>query len=311
MSEPLVVCVMLTRDRHAMAMRAVEAFRAQTYANRRLLIYNTGGPPLNTFCQHVHERIATRRCNPDGSECGPFERETIGELRNFANQTRLATEADILIHWDDDDLSHPNRISEQVALLQSSGKECVGYREVLFWDSRPAVWKLERNDPSGYPAAGGFVNEAWLYSNRDSRYCIGASLCYWRRVWERRPFEALPKNREGLTEDNAWLRGVDSLGISSMAELPADLRSEYRQEVATEIKRFQPRLICSIHGANSQPYDIEATIARGATEWRRVPEWDGFCRDFMSFPGGEPTQGATSEREADATIRPVLPGEAK
>ena len=44
--------------------------------------------------------------------------------------------ADILVHLDDDDYSHPNRIAEQVVLLQSSGADCVGYREMLFWQNR-------------------------------------------------------------------------------------------------------------------------------------------------------------------------------
>jgi hypothetical protein len=263
MSEPLVACVMLmTPDRKAMASRACDAYNRQTYARRRMVIwYNTGG--------------------------------IIGTLRNEANEEAVIRDKpDIIIHWDSDDVSHPNRIAEQVALLQSSGKDCVGYREVLFWREPRQVYVGEMQAPLGpHPVFELHDGEAWLYSNRDTRYCIGASLCYWRRVWERHPFPALPKNRDGSTEDNVWLRGVDSMG-----------------ELSRLNEQWEPRLICSIHGGNSQAYNIEATISRGATEWRRVPEWDSYLRGIMALPGGEPTLGASSERTADAMIRPALPG---
>ncbi len=39
-----------------------------------------------------------------------------------------------------------------------------------------------------------------------------------------------------------------------------------------------PRLICSIHGGNSMPYDNLET----STSWRRAPEWDAFARERMA-----------------------------
>jgi hypothetical protein len=262
MSEPSVCVIMLTMPGRAQMLgRALRSLNNQTHRSRNHVIM--------TDHQHV---------------------ETIGELRNRAIQQ--AKGFDIIVHADDDDYSHPNRIAEQVALLQSSGKECVGYREVLFWRSSCQVYVGEMQGPLGpHPVFELHDGEAWLYSNRDPRYCIGASLCYWRRVWERHPFPALPKNREGLTEDNAWLRDVDSYG-----------------ELSRLNEQWEPRLICSIHGGNSQAYDIEAKIARGATEWRRVPEWDAYCREIMALPGGEPTLHRSSDETADAMIRPALPG---
>ena len=73
-----------------------------------------------------------------------YEQATIGtKLRNFAGEANgPAWMPEILIHWDDDDYSHPNRIAEQVALLQSSGADAtVGFREMLFWreDALPGL----------------------------------------------------------------------------------------------------------------------------------------------------------------------------
>lgn len=236
MTEPLVCCVMLTRDRPGMARRAVECFRAQTYKTKILVAWDTGGLPDIGLSFQLAQNEWTVEDVPDYS---------IGELRNRA--ARWVTDGphplpDVLIHWDSDDWSHPNRIAEQVALLQQSGKECVGYNEMLFW-----------REPHG---------EAWLYRNANPRYCVGTSLCYWRAAWERRPFPDLPKNGEGTGEDTAWLREVDSLGLGLRAY------------------GYEPRMIASIHGGNTMPYNIEELVANGSREWTRVP-WDDYCREKM------------------------------
>ena len=128
---PTVCAVMLTADRPELAKRAVECFRRQTYPNKTLLIYDTGTDDAED-CPADYPLIIWI---PEEAR-----RRTIGELRNAANSHIEGVEvhlesgttkdcgavgiihwADIIIHWDDDDYSHPNRIAEQVALLQSSG----------------------------------------------------------------------------------------------------------------------------------------------------------------------------------------------
>src|SRR6185436_15303374 len=142
MSNPTVCAMCLVNGRAEMVKRAIKAFKEQTYTGERwLLSFN------------------------DGSGA------TIGTLRNRAVES---IRADIIVHWDSDDWSHPRRIEEQVALLQSSGKECVGYREMLFWDSRECQGRAADGSSVGPPTR---VAAAWLYTNRDTRYCLGASLC--------------------------------------------------------------------------------------------------------------------------------------
>ena len=131
-----------------MARQAVEAFRRQTYdpTRRMLLILDTGD--LSWY---------DGRCDAENElHVEPIRAgETIGELRNYA--ATFAESGDIIVHWDDDDLSHPNRIAEQVALLQSSGADAVGYRQMLFW----------REPMNGVPGTNG---EAWVYTRSDLRY---------------------------------------------------------------------------------------------------------------------------------------------
>ena len=149
---PRVVCICPSRDRPHFLERARRCFEAQTYENKRLYVLDTRHPPFSLL--------------------------TIGMIRNIANQA--AMDAQIIAHWDDDDYSYPGRLSEQVALL--NGVQAVGYREMLFYDSR--------------------ISEAWLYRGA-ADCCIGTSLAYWRTVWKQKPFA---NTNEG--EDNTFGEGL-------------------------------------------------------------------------------------------------------
>lgn len=252
MTEPLVCAVMLTKDRPEMAKRAVECFRSQTYQQKELLVFDNGVERFEMDWRF--ERRIFFAHDPSLFR--------IGALRNKANACMTA---DILIHWDDDDFSHPNRIAEQVALLQASGKQAVGYRDMLFWrDPKPnslphglAEWECECDDCLG---------AAWLYSNNDPRYCLGTSLCYWRETWERRPFPDISRG-----EDKAWLREVNSLGISSLGV-------SYESDRLNK-DTMDPRMIASIHSGNHVVYEPE----QSPHNWKRTSEWDSYCRERMSL----------------------------
>ncbi len=265
MSDPMVCCIMLTRDRPEMARRAVECFRSQTYQNKRLLVYNTG----SEIGVHDHHQIA--------EVCVGLGDMTIGSLRNEAAAI-AGSRSDIICHWDDDDWSHPNRISEQVALLQASVAECAGYREVLFWRTQYRVdTEMGRELPSIKH------DQAWLYSRPSPYWVIGSSFCYWRSVWEKHPFPDLParpKVKDGSTEDVVWRRGVKCVGVVSIAEPYAnELNSSQRAELSLANERYSPRMICSIHGRNSQYYEIELY----PDTWSRAPQWDAHCREVMKL----------------------------
>ena len=192
--DPLVCAIMLTRDRPQMAARAVRSFRAQVYENKRIFILDTSVSDFEIYfdghLQMSEFPYVTGATQPNSEEClwAPFDSGlTIGALRNYANQyAKSRTGADIFVHWDDDDWSHPNRIAEQVALLQQSGWDAVGYRDMLFWrePTRPA---LEVDAPPTEDYSGASYGAAWLYNGATPNYALGTSLCYWRRTWEQRP----------------------------------------------------------------------------------------------------------------------------
>ena len=265
---------MLTRDRPAMAKRAVESFRAQTYGNKSLLIWDTG-PDHEVRWLAREFRVAKESIHhvedvPDFS---------IGELRNRANDWPHAREADIIVHWDDDDWSHPNRIAEQVALLQSSGADAVGYREMLFWRDIQLSEHDVYGDGGDPSRPCDVIEEAWLYSHSRPDYALGTSLCYWRKTWERKPFPDLPKGPGATGEDHEWQQQLRV--VSKSACKNNNLVAGFRTITAVS-EDFAPRMIASIHGGNSsKAYDIEALLAKGNKQWRRTPEWDYFCRMEM------------------------------
>lgn len=227
MSEPLVCAVMLACGRQSMCARAADSFDKQTYQNRKFLVYGN-----------------------DGSQ-------SIGALRNAAN---ALVDADIILHWDSDDYSHPRRIEEQVALLQSSGAPAVGYRDMLFWDTRcqPPIDSATAADL--HEKYWKHQGEAWVYTNQQPRIPLGTSLCYWRKTWEGLPF------RESGCEYHEWCLKVKPVLVSCYGE---------ESTIPTEPGW---RMIAQIHGGNSS--SAYKDIAKHS-EWRRAPEWTQYAERTM------------------------------
>ena len=180
MSNPTVAAVMLVNGREAMVRKAAECIQLQTARGLSIVILDSGEQPV----EGISDYCGAYCWFPGMLHC------PIGELRNFANGM---TDADIIAHCDSDDWSHPRRIEEQVALLQSTGADVVGYDRMLFWRS-------------------GF-DESWLYTGE----ILGTSLCYWRKTWERTPFRAKGWHNEdyGFVTDVKG-RGGNVVAISSV-----------------------------------------------------------------------------------------------
>jgi hypothetical protein len=265
-----------------MTRQAVEAFRAQTYPDKRLLIWDTGRecvPELDSEEDNVYWVPAT---TIGGGK------PTIGMLRNSANSFWNAFP--IICHWDSDDWSHPNRIAEQVALLQSSGAECVGYNEMLFWRETPQVIKDQYAEVlRRYPTDPNVPipqhlrlrdSEAWLYTNRSATWALGTSLCYWRRTWERAPFS----NTYGIgADDTDWFNRVKCFAVPSINPISAWLDSDLPRPWWKSGAAGQPPMVARIHAGNAGNSAYwPAEMAKAPHHWRRVPEWDGYCRKVFA-----------------------------
>lgn len=261
MTEPSVCAIMLTANRPAMARQAVENFRGQTYQRKTLLIVNSGGGPMipNGYAPDIFEPCFV------GADA-----QTIGELRNRAARETIGHGVDILIHWDDDDYSHPNRISEQIALLTSSGSDCVGYNETLFWREAQILRGLFRRRDGSTQLEYNAPGKAWLYRNPDPQYALGTSLCYWRKTWERKPFEATSQG-----EDLRFIAGLKVAAVSSIPDIS-------KSSPTTPIPGgWFPRMIARIHPGNTstayKPEAMQREAQKRNGMWKRVPGWDSYC----------------------------------
>ncbi len=269
----MVVAVMLANGRQAMVRRAIASFCAQTYPadRRRLVVWNTG----------EHQAIDYNLV-PDAEIHFPnvaidqFVGASIGMLRNAANKYAVShyaescTRADIICHWDSDDWSHPRRIAEQVHLLELSGKECVGYRDMIFWKTRCRIPECPSGLPRCVPA-----NEAWWFASKDARYLLGSSMMYQVGAWVRYPFN----ERCAKYEDQDWWAHNNSRCAGYSSLVCGDGTFQEEQLPVSDV--FGPRMICSIHDDNSSEA-YQPNKMRPPT-WRRVPEWDAYCADRMKL----------------------------
>jgi glycosyltransferase involved in cell wall biosynthesis len=123
---PLVTCLMVTRQRPAMARRSIEAFTRQDYPNCNLLAVVDGGAhdhDVRDFVACLDRRDIRVIDLPLGSR-------SLGALRNFAVQN---ADGDYVCQWDDDDLYHPSRLSRQVDYAQALAQPACVLGEQLQW----------------------------------------------------------------------------------------------------------------------------------------------------------------------------------
>lgn len=173
-----IACICLTADRQEQTDRAVRCFLAQTYHNKELLILDSGEvayrPPKNLRLGADVSYLRIQRSPED----------TIGSLRNFANEVALQRPAvKAIAHWDSDDWSFSGRLEQQAGMISSPYLDgwVTGYSQMLFWDS------VKRT--------------SWLFTSTEHNYCLGTSLLYRREAWERFRF---PHTSKG--EEDAWQR---------------------------------------------------------------------------------------------------------
>lgn len=122
----LVSCLMVTKNRPVLALRAVKSFLAQTYPLRELVIVDesdadwSGLIPTTPLVRFYHY--------PGGN----------GPLGRMRNESLKLAKGGVVMQWDDDDWSHPERIERQLSDL---GPMHLGFLErlTLFWPTRQQV----------------------------------------------------------------------------------------------------------------------------------------------------------------------------
>jgi UDP:flavonoid glycosyltransferase YjiC (YdhE family) len=129
---PRVSCLMITSSpkRDHLAQLAIELFMKQTYPHKELIIVDDG--------LEDSLRVWLTENYPDAMDDEqviyihlPTENKPLGALRNMAV---AKASGDYLAQWDDDDLSHPQRLAVQMAAIHTFRADaCTLEREQLWW----------------------------------------------------------------------------------------------------------------------------------------------------------------------------------
>ncbi|HEX4278316.1 MAG TPA: glycosyltransferase family 2 protein [Bryobacteraceae bacterium] len=165
-----MTCLCLTRNRRLWLPKAIECFLGQTYQHRELLIVADGEDIRDLIPDDPRIRLLYLTGAAD-----------IGDKRNFGCD-RAAGET--IAHWDDDDFSAPERLSDQLQRLEESRKAVTGYHSMRFTDG--ANW--------------------WKYEGTRN-YSLGTSLCYRRDWWATNRFPSLQIGEDNQFVATAWSAG--------------------------------------------------------------------------------------------------------
>lgn len=106
---------------------------------------------------------------------------SIGNKRNKG--CNIST-GNIIIHFDSDDYYAPDWITKSVEALINSKADCVGLSSGYFFK---IPYKVIRYD----------------YPKGCQPYVLGATMCYWRKTWERNPFQDTNRGEDTLFCANA------------------------------------------------------------------------------------------------------------
>jgi glycosyltransferase involved in cell wall biosynthesis len=165
--EPLVSCIMPTANRRPFVSAALKCFLDQTYAARELVVIDDGHDAVGDLIPEDPRIRYIRLPHP----------VVLGTKRNIAVEE---SRGELIVHLDDDDWSHPDRLVRQAAALTSDAEVC-GLDELLWWDpARRRAWRFR-------------------YRGR-RRWVAGNTLAYRREAWERAPFRP-----QSIGEDTAFV----------------------------------------------------------------------------------------------------------
>jgi glycosyltransferase involved in cell wall biosynthesis len=166
----LVSCIMPTADRRNLLPLAIASYQAQDYAELELIIIDDGDDAIFDMLENVPNSTYVRSA-----------RLPIGQKRNLGCEH---ARGDIIVHFDDDDWSAPQRITEQLRNLGDGQVTAYG-PDLLWWDGR----------------------QAYRYQG-EAGYAAGTSLCYRRTWWTLNRFEDVTSGEDGIFEERARKAGA-------------------------------------------------------------------------------------------------------
>ena len=127
MKNPLISCIMATRDRADFVPRAIRCFQEQTYPNLELVIVDHGTVPVNEIVKSFgDDRIRYEHIPDPEMLTGDVKNRTV------ANAT-----GEFIAVWDDDDWHHPARLMVQFERMRRfQADACFLKRLIVAWPER-------------------------------------------------------------------------------------------------------------------------------------------------------------------------------
>jgi len=149
-SAPLVSCLMVTRDRVALARRAIGCLIAQSYPAVELVVIDDGDADYRPMLDEFRDRLAIRY-----HRLTPTPGRHLGALRNLALD---AASGELCAQWDDDEWYHPERLRVQVAALERASAVASVLRWTLMHVDTPRWRALPYRADAGDGTPGTIVH---------------------------------------------------------------------------------------------------------------------------------------------------------
>lgn len=144
----LVSAILCTHNNRRFLPTVIASYLSQDWMDKELVVIDDGSERVDDLFENIPNCAYLRL---------PVAANNLSVKRNIA--TRFAN-GEILVHFDSDDWSAPERISHQVEHLLSSGGQICGYHTAYFWDE---------------------IENRALYYHGQKGYSWGPCLCYYRQ----------------------------------------------------------------------------------------------------------------------------------
>jgi glycosyltransferase involved in cell wall biosynthesis len=180
MEQPLISCIMPTKNRRAFVGQALRYFERQDYPNKELIVVDDGDDlVVDLVSQYPRVRYLA-----------PQYMHSVGGKRNIACE---AASGEIICHWDDDDWYAPTRLSYQVVPLLTGEADMTGLHLQSVLDLEPMQgWRCP-DATLPRPGVQGLHH---------------GTLLYWRHLWANRA--RFQDTSDG--EDTRFVRRLINLG---------------------------------------------------------------------------------------------------
>ena len=257
MDEPAVTVAMPVKDCEATVEAAVRSILNQTYRNWRLLVIDDGSS--DDTLQRVR-RLTTDdriRVRADGLSLG---------LAARLNQAIDLCDGVYFARMDGDDVSYPERLERQVAVLESEPElDLVGAPVIVFGtDGEVLGWRpcpMTHEEICARPRSGfGLAHPTWCGRHRwfeKHRYDRRAIRCedqdLLRRTWRYSRFANVPQILLGYREPDVNIRKILPARLHGVGSVARDAGGWFRAETVTSAaeqtaKGLSDAVVVLLHG---------------------------------------------------------------